>query len=317
MATRGVADPPGSDDIVRYYDGTWFDYRVVWTRDHHMHFGYWDDGAGSQAQSLTAMTRITSEQVAIDADERLLDAGCGVGGPALWLARRYGVDVVGITLSEAQVARARRHAAEAGLEDRVRFERRDFTDTGWPDASFDVVWAQESVCHVPSGDKQAFLREAFRLLRPGGRLVMEDWFRPARPLPEADERLLGDWLATWAIADLATVEEFSAWASEAGFVDVRELDLTAGARRSLRRLYRLALVCYPAALALRAVRLRSAVEQANLRGARLQWRAHRRGLWSIRAWSARKPGSGPAAPGRTGDDGRVAPGPAGGDSRPG
>lgn len=277
-----------TDDIVRYYDQTWFDYRLLWTRNHHMHFGFWDATTRNQAESLAAMTRATADGN-VRPGERILDAGCGVGGPALWLARHYDAEVVGVSLSDAQIAKAREHADREGLADMVRFERADFTATAFADASFDVVWAQESVCHVPADAKKAFLAEAERVLRPGGRLVMEDWFRPATIERDADAALLQDWLDKWAISGLATVAEFRAWAEAAGFTDFCHRDLTVGARPSLRRLYALSLACYPVGVALRALRLRSATQHANMQGGRLQWHAHRRGLWSIRAVSARKP----------------------------
>ncbi|HLI56373.1 MAG TPA: class I SAM-dependent methyltransferase, partial [Actinomycetota bacterium] len=168
----GNGKPDYVDPIVKYYDGTWFDYRVVWMRNLGMHWGYWDDATRTHAESLTNMSRVLAERAAIKPGMRVLDAGCGVGGPALWLAASYGVNVVGVTLSEVQLGRARKYAAKRGLEHLVRFEIADFTKLPYDDASFDIVWAQESVCHVPAAGKQAFLREACRVLKPGGSMLM-------------------------------------------------------------------------------------------------------------------------------------------------
>jgi len=71
----------------------------------------------------------------------VLDAGCGVGGSAIWLAREKGAHVTGITITPHQVDAANKNAQRHKVADKVRFERRDFTATGYPDASFDVVWA--------------------------------------------------------------------------------------------------------------------------------------------------------------------------------
>lgn len=281
--------PIDADDIVDYYHGAWFDYRVIWVRNRCMHFGYWDAGTRGHADSLLAMSRILAREAGLEAGEQVLDAGCGVGGPALLMAREYGAEVTGITLSDRQVTQARERAEQSGLDGRVTFERQDFTDLPYPDNSFDVVWAQESVCHVPNDRKQVFVREAHRVLRPGGRLVMEDWFRTRRPLDRPDERLLHRWLDSWVVADLATTDEMVGWAAEAGFTGIGHRDLTVGARRSLRRLYAYAVALYPLGLLLRVVGVRSRVAHRNLQGARLQWRAHRRGLWSIRVLWARKP----------------------------
>lgn len=283
-------DPAYVEPIVTYYDGTWFDYRVVWMRNLGMHWGYWDDETRNHAQSLTNMSKALASLTELKSGMRVLDAGCGVGGPALWLAGTYGVDVVGVTLSQVQLARARRYASKRGLSHLASFQIADFTALPHKDATFDVVWAQESVCHVPAEAKQAFLREAFRVLRPGGILLMEDWFRIGRPYTAEGEHLMHDWLSGWAIDDLATEEEICGWSSAAGFTEPTLRNITPNAFRSIRRLYRLAFWLSPGALLLKAMHLRSDVEQANLRSARLQWRAYQRNLWLVGLFTARKPG---------------------------
>ncbi len=174
----------------------------------------------------------------------------------MWLAENYRVEVVGVTLSGVQAARANKYAKKRGLDELVRFEQQDFTDTSFPDASFDVVWAQESVCHVPLASKQAFMKEAYRVLRPGD--------------------------------DLATMDEYAQWAEEAGLKVIGRRDITSHTHRSLRHLWRVALFCYAPGLLMRAVRIRSAIEHGNMRSARLQWPAYKRGLWGIGTLSARK-----------------------------
>lgn len=286
-----MADGPSYvEPIVKYYDGTWFDYRVVWMRNLGMHWGYWDDETRNHAESLTNMSRELALLGNLKPGMRVLDAGCGVGGPALYLAGTYGVDVVGVTLSEVQLGRARRYAAKRGLDRQASFQIADFTALPHKDATFDVVWAQESVCHVPAEAKQTFLREAFRVLRPGGRILMEDWFRYSRPYTADGEALMKEWLDGWAIDDLATTEEITSWTAAAGFEDVGLKNITHNAFRSIRRLHRLAVWLAPGGMLLKGLGLRSDVEQANLRSAKLQWHTYQRNLWLVGLMSATKPG---------------------------
>ncbi len=277
--------------VARYYDESWFDYRVIWQNSENraLHFGVWYPGTKSHGESLLNMNREVAGSIDIKPGMRVLDAGCGVGGSSMWLAENYDVSVVGITVAERQVEMARKFAQERGLEKRVSFELADFTNTKFPDGSFDIVWAQESACHAE--DKAAFLREAFRVLRPGGQLVVEDWFRVTRDLPARQEKLLIDWVNCWAIPDLSTGDEFAVAARACGFDGTTIRDLSMFVRPSLARLYRLGVASYPFWAVVHRLGLRSAHAQANLRGAILQWRALNQRLWFDAIFTATRPNS--------------------------
>ncbi len=283
------SEPAQLARVRAYYDQTWLDYRVFWlnSRDLAIHFGYWDAATRNHGESLLAMNRVLADTVNIRTGDRVLDAGCGVGGSAMWLAEHRGARVVGITPVASQVVRARAYARRRGLDRLVTFEQHDYLNTPYADASFDVVWAQESVTHTEH--KDAFFAEAFRLLRPGGRLVMADYFRWRRPYAEPEERLLLGMLADWVSPDISTVAEFDTWVRRAGFVDISWRDITDNVRRSWRRLYLLSMPLYPVGVALRALHLRSAVQHGNLRGAIRGWRVLQKGLWHESIMAARKP----------------------------
>jgi len=289
MVDEVRSEPARLARVRSYYDQTWLDYRFFWlnSRNLAIHFGYWDATTRTHSESLLAMNRVVADTAAIGAGDRVLDAGCGVGGSAIWLATHRSAEAVGITPVASQVARARRYARRRGLDGLVTFEQRDFLDTSFPDASFDVVWAQESVSHTEY--KDVFLAEAFRLLRPGGRLVVVDYFRHRRPYGPDDERLIVGMLADWACPDLSTGSEFDTWTRQAGFVDVTWHDITDNIRRSWRRLYVMARVTYPMGVMMRALRLRNAVQHGNQCGALKGWRILQRGLCHESIMTARKP----------------------------
>jgi tocopherol O-methyltransferase len=275
--------------VVEYYDGSWFDYRLVWLDRGNLakHFGYWEPGIRRHSESLLNMNK----QVALRANpkpgERVLDAGCGIGGTSIWLAKNYGVTTVGISLSTRELQKARRYAMQRGLQGQCSFEQQDFLATTFPDESFDIAWAQESSCHTL--EKAALAKEMFRVLKPGGRFVIEDWFRPRRHYHPDDEKLFSEWLRGWAIEDLPTREEIIGVCTDAGFVDVRLDDITPHMLRSARRLYLTTIALYPGAVLLHALKIRDDVLHANINAARLQWRAHKRDLWFAGIVVAHKP----------------------------
>lgn len=104
--------------------------------------------------------------------QTVIEAACGVGGTARYLAREHGVKVVATNITEAQLAEARVLAQRAGLSHLLEFRFADYHQLPFEDASFDTWWCQEALLY--SVDKRRVLEEAIRVVRPGGRLIMSD-----------------------------------------------------------------------------------------------------------------------------------------------
>lgn len=284
----GGLRPMELERVRDYYEKTYWDYRVVWTGRDTLacHFGYYDDATQDHSAALIRANEQVATLAGIGPGARVLDAGCGLGGTALWLAGERRARVLGVSLSERQVARARRAALERGLADRVAFEVADFTAVPEPDGAFDAVIAIESLCHA--ADKAPFFAEAARLLRPGGRVVVSDFMR-ARATRGADEaRAMREWCDGWAMSDLAAPEELVALATGAGLAEARALDVTANVTRSLRRLYKLTYIGWPLSTLFRLARLRNEHGHRNVIASRRQYETLCAGLWRYVHFSARK-----------------------------
>ena len=137
---------------------------------------------------------------------RVLDVRCGIGGSARILARDYGLDVLGISISPGQIRRAQ-ELTPAGLS--CRFAVMDALDLELPDAGFDAVWSVEAGPHMP--DKQRYADELLRVLKPGGRLAVADWNRRdpgVRPLNGLERWVMHQLLVQWAHPEFASIPGF-------------------------------------------------------------------------------------------------------------
>jgi sarcosine/dimethylglycine N-methyltransferase len=163
---------------------------------------------------------VLADRAAIGEGSRVVDFCAGLGGPARYFAYRYGADVTGIELTPARVKGAQELTLRVGLQDRVRTIEGDVMRAPLPDAGFDVVISQEALLHVP--DKKRALTEAYRVLKPGGRLVFTDWVAH-RPLSNADRELM--WRGM-AVTNLYSLQIYADLLRAAGFTVQSVEDLT-------------------------------------------------------------------------------------------
>jgi sterol 24-C-methyltransferase len=113
---------------------------------------------------------VLGEKLSLPAGALVLDAGCGSGVVARTVASRFGLRVIGVDVLDVNVRQARRINARAARGARTQFLRGDYHYLDFPDATFDGAYFMETLVHAH--DVEQVLAEVFRLLRPGGRLVL-------------------------------------------------------------------------------------------------------------------------------------------------
>lgn len=111
-------------------------------------------------------TRDQAERLNLSPATRVLDIGCGTGGPARYLAATYGCHIEGIDLTPEMVETGRVLTERCGLSDKINLKVGNALDLPFADQSFDVVWCQNMTMNIE--DKAGFLSGAYRVLRPGG-----------------------------------------------------------------------------------------------------------------------------------------------------
>ncbi|MEM6452193.1 MAG: methyltransferase domain-containing protein [Cyanobacteria bacterium P01_D01_bin.105] len=176
-----------TEKIQQFYDESSLLWERTWGE--HMHHGYYGKSGQHRKNRRQAQIDLIEELLKwgdIGNVETLLDVGCGIGGSTLYLSEKFQAKAVGITLSPVQANRAKERAQEQGAELQswknftdinspaaVDFQVVDALATPFPDESFDFIWSMESGEHMP--DKQAFLSECYRQLKPGGTFLMATW----------------------------------------------------------------------------------------------------------------------------------------------
>ncbi len=182
-------------------------------------------GAGNVARILAG----------IDTGERrILDVGCGIGGPAMEMADQHGAHVVGIDLEASLVARATQAAEERGLAERCRFQVVEPGALPFTDGEFDIVVSSGAV--TQTDEVAALFSEFFRVLRPGGWFSCYEWLRTDQPYSEAMHYWFEMEGLTYA---MRSFDQYRTLLAEAGFVEVFSEDATDWYRAEGRREYEL------------------------------------------------------------------------------
>ncbi len=218
--------------IQQFYDASSGLWEEIWGE--HMHHGYYGRGGTYRLNRRQAQIDLIEELLAwaeVDAihnpPSRILDLGCGIGGSSLYLAEKLGAQVTGISLSPVQIKRARERALNRGLANQVTFEVANALEMPFADQSFDWVWSLESGEHMP--DKTKFLQECYRVLKPGGRLILATWcHRPttswAGPLTTDEKQHLQAIYQVYCLPFVLSLPDYEAIALDCGFKALRSED---------------------------------------------------------------------------------------------
>ena len=198
----------------------------------NIHFGYWYDDRDQCTfqQAAEQMTDQLIQRLDPQPGQRVLDVGCGIGTPAIRLARERDARVVGISVSQRQIKQANERVRAAGLANRASFEYADAMALPYPDASFDAAWAVESMLHMP--DRSQVLREIARVLRPGARLVIAD-FLLRQQLDAEKEALVIEFCEVSQVESIIGAADYRRLVEDAGLTPVEITDVTTYTRSSL------------------------------------------------------------------------------------
>ena len=218
--------------IQEFYDASSGLWEQIWGE--HMHHGYYGRAGNYKIERRQAQIDLIEElliwagcEEREDAPRNIIDVGCGIGGSTLYLAEKFDANATGITLSPVQASRARERAIEANLGHKVQFEVANALLMPFADNTFDLVWSLESGEHMP--DKTKFLQECYRVLQPGGKLILATWCHRetnslAGKLTTEEVKHLQEIYRVYCLPYVISLSEYRAIAIECGFQNLRSDD---------------------------------------------------------------------------------------------
>jgi len=223
-------------DVADYYNQTFHQYQRWWKldKDLSLHYGIWDENTRNFSEALKNTNRVIAEIASINAGERVLDAGCGVGGSAIYLAANHDARVSGVTLSEKQMQAAINNSFRFGVNQKTDFRLEDYTKTSFKSSDFDLVLGIESI--TTAFNKRSFAKEANRLLKVNGKLIIADYFKTSSKV-EDPEGYLTKLSETWSMAPIESLDEYIPKFESEGFELIENHDYTKGVYPTVKRMY--------------------------------------------------------------------------------
>ena len=211
---------PSNENDSEYYEAMLELLEWIWGRD------YMAPGGEGNVDRLVAGLDLGGRKV--------LDIGSGLGGPAFYMARKYGAQVTGIDLEPHLVERASTRAFELGMKASVEFRLARVGPLDFPDNQFDLVISSGAV--TQTSDKDGLFSEAWRVLKPGGMVSCYEWMKCEG---EYSKDMLHWFELEGLTYELETLETHGTILSRTGFVDIELEDVSSWYRRESRKEYEL------------------------------------------------------------------------------
>ena len=224
--------PITTDSVRTYYDeNTNLFLKFSGTlreKPQNIHRSLWMQHTKSLEDALNtsnALIKAEIESVA-QTNARIADLGCGVGASLFYIYPRLQnpAPALGLTLSPVQARLAQESASQLGLQDHIRFAEGDFTSVPLPSESLDAVYSVEAVCHAV--DPEKYFKEAGRLLRKGGKLILVDDYKAARSFNSSEQKWFDAYIDGWYVPGVRTVEQTIAFANKYGLQLKKNDELT-------------------------------------------------------------------------------------------
>ncbi len=197
--------------IQNHYDVSTLFYRLLWGP--HIHHGLWEGEESARVAALQ-LTKRLALLARIQRGERVYDIGCGMGGSSIYLAKEFGCDVTGVTISPVQKKWAHFSAAMGRLQPRPNFLCQDAENLRLDPETLDVLWSIECTEHL--FDKEEFFRRSGTWLRKGGRVALCAWLAGDNESDPATQQQVLKVCEGMFCPSLGTAADYDRWLVQAG-----------------------------------------------------------------------------------------------------
>ena len=205
-------------------------------KTHCIHHGFYEKGIHSHTRSVLNMNDFVGRLLELDSKEeqinQVLDAGCGIGGTIIHLAKKLPeINFVGITTVPEHIEIAKDLAKENKVDANTDFFLEDFMETSFSSNQFDAIYMIESASY--SQKKQVLIHEMNRILKPNGSLVIIDCFRTNKKFSQFLNKIYILFCKGWGIPNLIKLEEMKDTLKNEGFNEIKTKNLTKNVRRTI------------------------------------------------------------------------------------
>lgn len=197
-------------------------YRKLW--GDHLHHGLWKTGKETPERAVEQLVELIAAKGELKPSESVCDIGCGYGATARLLNQKWGANITGFSLSERQLEYARTK------DPHTNYVLCDWLQNTLPPNSYDLAISVESSEHMV--DKEKFFDEAYRVLKPGGRLVICAWLSKEQPKAWEVRHLLEPICREGRLPSLGSVSDYTQLMLHSGFQKISFEDLTSNVKKT-------------------------------------------------------------------------------------
>lgn len=276
--------------VTDYYNTAQIFYEHLWygRKSLGLHYGLWTQDVANRNQAIIKENEVLADLAKVKPGHLILDAGCGVAGSGIWLAREREAEVVGLNIVHKQLTIGAGLAKKRNLLESLSFVQGDYQRLPFRSNTFDVFWSLESIEHATSIEQ--FTEEAFRVLKHGGRMVIAATFKGREDLSDEEQTQMKVGLdVAGCFTDFQTSNKVCDIAESVGFVNIKNIDQTALVMPSSSQMTNMCRWGLPAAKMLAALHLSSPILILNNQWGLYQEKLFLAGATSYNTLIAEKP----------------------------